>query len=50
MFECDWQLLQEAMKTHKVKFAGYDYYSGGYDGSFNTYCGITEECSEELFE
>ena len=29
------------MKTHKVKFAGYDYYSGGYDGSFNTYCGIT---------
>ncbi len=38
------------MKTHKVKTAGYDYYLGGYDGSFTTYCGISEGCSEDLAE
>lgn len=38
------------MKTHKIRYAGYDYYLGGYDGSFTTYCGINEGCSENLSE
>ena len=38
------------MKTHKVRYVGYDYYLGGFDGSFTTYCGISEDCSEELSE
>lgn len=38
------------MKTHKIKIAGYDSYLGGFDGSFTTYCGLNERCSEDLKE
>lgn len=37
------------MKIHIIKYAFYDIYNG-YDGTFTTYCGITEECSKELYE
>jgi len=38
------------MKTHKLKIVGYDHYLGGHDGSFQTYCGINEKCSEDIAE
>lgn len=38
------------MKTHKIRFAGWDSYLDVPDGSFRTYCGITETCNEDLAE
>lgn len=35
------------MKTHKIKFGG-EYTHSGYDDQFVTYCGITEECSDNV--
>ena len=36
------------MKTHKVRYADWDSHYGCYDGSFTTFCGLTENNSEEV--
>jgi len=35
------------MKTHKIRYGG-DFTVDGYDETFTTYCGITEQHSDKL--